>query len=123
MKQIRIYATVLGLLACAAAANAQQQLALVDANGKPVPGAQVFAIAGGNKLVQLPPTDDKGTVDLSPLSGLENVIDKPIEVIFYRCDEDPKTRVAYVMSGETAPENKEHCRRWRGVVVVLTGSG
>jgi hypothetical protein len=121
MKRIRLYAMLLGLLTCAAAANAQQ-LKLVDANGKPVTDAQFIAIAEGNKLVKLPPADANGTVDLSSLAGLENVTHKTIEAVVDRCDQDPRTRMYYLLPGQTAPENKEHCKRYRAGAIFWDGS-
>jgi len=121
MKRIRVCATILGLLACAAVANAQQ-LKLVDANGNPVTDAQFIAIAEGNKLVQLPPAGADGTVDLSSLAGLENITNKTITVIVYRCDQDPKTRVYNLLPGQIAPENKEHCKSYKGGAIFWDGS-
>jgi len=121
VKRIRVCATILGLLACAAVANAQQ-LKLVDANGNPVTDAQFIAIAEGNKIVQLPPAGADGTVDLSSLAGLENITNKTIEVVVYRCDQDPKTRVYELLPGATAPENKEHCKSYKGGAIFWDGS-
>ena len=122
MNRIRVCATILGLLACAAVANAAEQLRLVDANGNPVTDAQFIAIAEGNKIVQLPPADANGTVDLSSLAGLENITNKTITVIVYRCDQDPKTRVYNLLPGQIAPENKEHCKSYKVGAIFWDGS-
>jgi len=121
MKRIRLYAMFLGLLTCAAVANAQQKLALFDANGKPVSGAQVLAIAGGNKLVELPPTDSSGTVDLSALAGMENVTNKPITVYIKQCGNNPPVEVL-VFQGQPLPQ-EPNCSYKKAGVLVLGSSG
>jgi hypothetical protein len=101
-------------------AIANAELGLKDENGNPVSDAQFFAVAGANKLVQIPQTN--GTPDLSQLAGLENIINKPIPVIVYRCDQDPKTRVYFLLPGQTAPENKDNCKEWTVALIVFDGS-
>jgi hypothetical protein len=119
MKRIQLCAMFLGLLTCSALAADQQQL--VDGSGNVISNAQFFlVVAGQNKLVELPQTN--GTVNLSALSSQPNIANQPIEAWVYRCDQDPKWRVYYLSPGQTAPENKEHCDKWKLAVLWFDGS-
>jgi len=119
MKRIQLGAMFLGLLACSALAADQQQL--VDGSGKVISSAQFFlVVAGQNKLVELPQTN--GTVNLSALSSQPNIANQPFEAWVYRCDQDPKWRVYYLSPGQAAPENKEHCDKWKLAALLFDGS-
>jgi len=117
MKRIRVCVTILGLLACAAVANAQQQLAIPGLSD-----AQVVAIAGGNKHVQLPPTTSNGTLDLSSLAGLENIVNKTITVLVEQCGNKPPL-VYVLLPGQVPPEPEKDCHRWKLGGYVPDGSG
>jgi len=119
MKRIRLYAMILGLLACAAVANAQQQLAIPGLSN-----AQVLAIASGNKLVQLPPTDQNGALNLTAL-GLDKIannVNKTITVLVEQCGNKPPL-VYVLLPGQTPPEPEKDCRRWKLGAYVPDGSG
>ena len=119
MKRIQLCAMFLGLLTCSALAADQQQL--VDGSGNVISNAQFFlVVAGEKKLVELPQTN--GTVNLSALSSQPNIANQPVEAWVYRCDQDPKWRVYYLSPGQTAPENKEHCEKWKLAVLWFGGS-
>jgi len=119
MKRIQLCAMFLGLLTCSALAADQQQL--VDGSGNVISNAQFFlVVAGEKKLVELPQTN--GTVNLSALSSQPNIANQPVEAWVYRCDQDPKWRVYYLSPGQTAPENKEHCEKWKLAVLLFDGS-
>jgi len=119
MKRIQLCAMFLGLLTCSALAADQQQL--VDGSGNVISNAQFFlVVAGEKKLVELPQTN--GTVNLSALSSQPNIANQPVEAWVYRCDQDPKWRVYYLSPGQTAPENKERCEKWKLAVLWFDGS-
>ena len=120
MKRIRVCATILGLLACAAVANAAQQLTIPGLSD-----AQVNAIAEGNKLVPLPPiTTQNKTLNLTAL-GLDkiaNTVNKTITVVVEQCGNKPPL-VYVLLPGQTPPKAEEGCHRWNLGAYVPDSSG
>jgi len=116
MKRIRVHAMILALLACAVIANAQQKLVLPGLSG-----AQVSAVASGNKVVQLPPTDSNGTLDLSVL-GLGNITNKTITLVLYQCDKNKPPLIVVLLPGQTPPD-KPDCQHWILGGFLLDSSG
>jgi hypothetical protein len=122
MKRIGICGTILGLLACAAVANAEQGVG-VNANGSPLAGANVFAMiagaTGANKIV-LPPTGSNGSINLSQFE-LPNYVNQPIAINVDECNQQPTVLV--VPQDVPAPLPEKDCKRYELGAALWGGIG
>lgn len=118
MRQIGLYAMVLGLLTCAVAARAQTYN--VTTTVVNAPGAQILVI-GINKPVVPYTADNNGTVQQMTLDFANNP-NKTVEITVDQCDNNPPI-VYVVYPGAAPPPEEPNCRRRRLAAVYIPGSG
>ncbi len=120
MKRLELYAAIMGLVMCAAIADAQAQQYNVTTTVVNSPGAQILVI-GINKPPVPFNADNNGSAQIS-LPDFANNPNKTVEVTVEQCDNNPPI-VYVVYAGAQPPTSKPNCRRRKPVAVYIPGSG